>query len=146
MSQKDVGNKIPIYKLKTTEEVMKYYDEWGEENKYNKDMLEWNYTGPKESLLLFAPTWILYETLPSKNNSLEGPSSSYVATTPKPTFSLTGPSIAKTCEVGAPLIPTHWERCIPKMDRCPLEPAYPGFTVIVLYIYCVNCGSCCASN
>ena len=48
MSQKDVGNKIPIYKLKTTEEVMKYYDEWGEQNKYNKDMLEWNYTGPEE--------------------------------------------------------------------------------------------------
>ena len=29
---------------------MKYYDEWGEENKYNKDMLEWNYTGPKETV------------------------------------------------------------------------------------------------
>ena len=48
MSQKDVGNKIPIYKLKTTKEVMKYYDEWGEKDKYNKDMLQWNYTGPKE--------------------------------------------------------------------------------------------------
>ena len=30
MAQKDVGNKIPIYKLKTTDEVMRYYDEWGE--------------------------------------------------------------------------------------------------------------------
>ena len=49
MAQKDVGNKLPIYKLKTTEEVMKYYDEWGEENKYDKDMLNWNYTGPKET-------------------------------------------------------------------------------------------------
>ena len=29
MAQKDVGNKVPIYKLKTTHEVMKYYDEWG---------------------------------------------------------------------------------------------------------------------
>ena len=29
MAQKDVGNKVPIYKLKTTDEVMKYYDEWG---------------------------------------------------------------------------------------------------------------------
>ena len=48
MSQKDIGNKIPIYKLKTTEEVMKYYDEWGEKDKYNKDMLKWNYTGPEE--------------------------------------------------------------------------------------------------
>ena len=49
MVQKDVENKIPIYKLKTTDEVMEYYDEWGKENKYNKDMEEWNYTGPKEA-------------------------------------------------------------------------------------------------
>ncbi len=49
MSQKDVGNKIPIYKLKKTDEVMKYYDEWGIGNKYDKDMEEWNYTGPKET-------------------------------------------------------------------------------------------------
>ncbi len=33
MSQKDVGNKIPINKLKKTEEVMKYYDEWREGKK-----------------------------------------------------------------------------------------------------------------
>ena len=38
MSLKDVGNKIPIYKLKTTEEVMKYYDEWGEKNKVFKNI------------------------------------------------------------------------------------------------------------
>ena len=53
MSQKDVGNKVPIYKLKTTDEVMKYYDEWGKENKYNKDMFAWNYTGPKETVETF---------------------------------------------------------------------------------------------
>tara|TARA_B100001750_G_scaffold18950_1_gene12903 strand:+ start:126 stop:755 length:630 start_codon:yes stop_codon:yes gene_type:complete len=53
MSQKDVGNKIPIYKLKTTEEVMKYYDEWGKKNKYDKDMVDWNYTGPKETVSVF---------------------------------------------------------------------------------------------
>ena len=53
MSQKDVGNKIPIYKLKTTNEVMKYYDEWGDKNKYNKDMVDWNYTGPKETAEIF---------------------------------------------------------------------------------------------
>ena len=53
MAQKDVGNKIPIYKLKTTEEVMKYYDEWGDKNKYDKDMVEWNYTGPKETVEVF---------------------------------------------------------------------------------------------
>ena len=50
MALKDVGNKVPIYKLKTTEEVMRYYDEWGEKDKYNKDMVDWNYTGPKETV------------------------------------------------------------------------------------------------
>ena len=58
MAQKDVGNKVPIYKLKTTKEVMNYYDEWGENNKYNKDMLDWNYTGPKETV----ETFIKHET------------------------------------------------------------------------------------
>ena len=53
MAQKDVGNKIPIYKLKTTKEVMKYYDEWGVKNKYDKDMVDWNYTGPKETVEVF---------------------------------------------------------------------------------------------
>ena len=51
MVQKDVENKIPIYKLKTTDEIMKYYDEWG--YKYDKDMEDWNYTGPKETSKLF---------------------------------------------------------------------------------------------
>ena len=53
MAQKDVENKIPIYKLKKTDEVMKYYDEWGKENKYDKDMEDWNYTGPKETSKIF---------------------------------------------------------------------------------------------
>jgi len=53
MSQKDVGNKIPIYKLKTTDEVMKYYDEWGISNKYDQDMIDWKYSGPKETVEVF---------------------------------------------------------------------------------------------
>ena len=53
MADKDVENKVPIYKLKTTEEIMKYYDEWGTNNKYDKDMVEWNYTGPKETVNTF---------------------------------------------------------------------------------------------
>ena len=53
MADKDVENKVPIYKLKTTEEIMKYYDEWGTDNKYDKDMIEWDYTGPKESVDTF---------------------------------------------------------------------------------------------
>ena len=53
MSQKDVGNKIPIYKLKTTKEVMNFYDEWGGQDKYNKDMVDWDYSGPKETVNTF---------------------------------------------------------------------------------------------
>ena len=53
MTDKDVENKVPIYKLKTTEEIMKYYDEWGTDNKYDKDMIEWDYTGPKETVDTF---------------------------------------------------------------------------------------------
>ena len=53
MTDKDVENKVPIYKLKTTEEIMKYYDEWGTNNKYDKDMVEWDYTGPKETVDTF---------------------------------------------------------------------------------------------
>ena len=53
MADKDVENKVPIYNLKTTEEIMKYYDEWGTNNKYDKDMVEWDYTGPKETVETF---------------------------------------------------------------------------------------------
>jgi len=53
MSQKDVENKVPIYKLKTTDEVMEFYDEWGDKDKFNKDMVDWNYTGPKETVNTF---------------------------------------------------------------------------------------------
>ncbi len=53
MAEKDVSNKVPIYKLKTTEEIMKYYDEWGTNNKYDQDMIEWDYTGPRETVDTF---------------------------------------------------------------------------------------------
>ena len=65
MAQKDVGNKIPIYKLKTTDEVMKYYDEWGDKDKYNKDMVDWNYTGPKETVATFNTVSYTHLTLPT---------------------------------------------------------------------------------
>jgi len=51
MSKKNVSDRVPIYKLKTTEEIMKHYDKWGDE--YDKDMVEWNYTGPKETVNIF---------------------------------------------------------------------------------------------
>ena len=53
MSQKDIGNKIPIYKLKAGKEVEDYYDEWTVENKYDKDMVDWKYSGPQETVALF---------------------------------------------------------------------------------------------
>ena len=53
MSQKDIGNKIPIYKLKAGKEVEDYYDDWTVENKYDKDMVDWKYSGPQETVDLF---------------------------------------------------------------------------------------------
>jgi len=53
MSQKDIGNKLPIYKLKAGKEVEEYYDEWTIKNKYDHDMAEWNYSGPQETVTLF---------------------------------------------------------------------------------------------
>ena len=53
MSQKDIGNKIPIYELKAGKEVEDYYDEWTVENKYDKDMVDWKYSGPQETVILF---------------------------------------------------------------------------------------------
>ena len=46
MDKKDTVNKVPIYKLTSKEEVLKYYRKWTENNQYNKDMVEWDYTAP----------------------------------------------------------------------------------------------------
>ena len=46
--KKDTGEKLDIYKLKTSEELLKYYQGWADNNKYNKDMVDWNYTAPQE--------------------------------------------------------------------------------------------------
>ena len=48
--KKDVVNKLDIYKLKTPEELLKYYQEWTDNNKYNKDMVDWKYTAPRETV------------------------------------------------------------------------------------------------
>ena len=54
MSQKDIGNKTPLHELKTTREVMEYYDDWSKDNKYNNDMYDWEYSGPKETSQILA--------------------------------------------------------------------------------------------
>ena len=50
--KKDTSNKLDIYKLKTSEELLKYYQDWTNNNKYNKDMVDWNYTAPQETVLI----------------------------------------------------------------------------------------------
>ena len=48
--KKDTSNKLDIYKLKTSEELLKYYQDWTDNNQYNKDMVDWNYAAPKETV------------------------------------------------------------------------------------------------
>ena len=48
--KKDIANKLDIYKLRTPEELLKYYQDWTNNNKYNKDMVDWNYTAPQETV------------------------------------------------------------------------------------------------
>ena len=48
--KKDTSKKLDIYKLKTSEELLKYYKDWADNNKYNKDMVVWNYTAPQETV------------------------------------------------------------------------------------------------
>ncbi len=53
MSKNEIENKLPIYKLKTGKEIKKYYDVWTEDNNYNKDMLDWDYSAPRETVSVF---------------------------------------------------------------------------------------------
>ena len=48
--KKDIIDKLDIYKVKTSEELLKYYQNWTNNNKYNKDMVDWNYTAPQETV------------------------------------------------------------------------------------------------
>ena len=50
MTKKNVDDKLPIYKLKTAKEILGYYRNWTENNKYNQDMVDMNYTAPKETV------------------------------------------------------------------------------------------------
>jgi len=48
--KKDVDNKLDIYKLTTSEELLKYYQDWTKKNKYNHDMVSWKYAAPQETV------------------------------------------------------------------------------------------------
>jgi len=50
--KKDVDNKLDIYKLTTSEELLKYYQYSTKKNKYNQDMVSWKYTAPQETVLV----------------------------------------------------------------------------------------------
>ena len=50
--KKNVLDKLDIYKLKTSKELLKYYQGWADNNKYNKDMVDWNYTAPHEAVTI----------------------------------------------------------------------------------------------
>ena len=67
MAQKDIGNKVPLHTLKKVEDVAAYYDEWALNNKYDKDMEAWNYTGPKETSETFNTVSYTHLTLPTSD-------------------------------------------------------------------------------
>ena len=52
MSKKDISKKIPIYQLNTSDEVLKFYKDWTSKDKFNKDMVDWNYTAPMNAVSL----------------------------------------------------------------------------------------------
>ena len=49
---KEIDNKLDIYKLTTSEEILNYYQKWSKKNKYNQDMVDLNYVAPKETVLV----------------------------------------------------------------------------------------------
>ena len=53
MNKKDIDNKIPIYQLESKEKILNYYFKWAQNNQYNLDMVDWNYSGPKNAVKLF---------------------------------------------------------------------------------------------
>ena len=50
MTKKNVEDRLSIYKLKTSKEILDYYKDWTDNNKYNQDMVDMNYTAPKETV------------------------------------------------------------------------------------------------
>ena len=50
--KKDVYDKLDIYKITTSKELLRYYQGWTKKNKYNQDMVNLNYVAPKVSVSL----------------------------------------------------------------------------------------------
>ena len=47
---KNLDLNLEFYKITTSKEVLKYYQYWTKKNKYNQDMVDMNYTAPKETV------------------------------------------------------------------------------------------------
>ena len=63
---KDVDQKLDIYKITTSNDLLKYYQKWTRKNKYNQDMIELNYAAPKEAVSL-----LKRHTINKKNKILD---------------------------------------------------------------------------
>ena len=50
---KNIDNKLPIYKLTSKKKVLEYYKKWTKKSLYNQDMIDWKYIAPNESVYLF---------------------------------------------------------------------------------------------
>ena len=50
--KKNVDEKLDIYKITTSKELLKYYQDWTKKNKYNQDMVDLNYVAPNEAASL----------------------------------------------------------------------------------------------
>ena len=55
MGQKDIVHKVPLHTLKNTDEVRDLYDDWSQNDQYNQDMIDWEYSGPREVVSAFLP-------------------------------------------------------------------------------------------
>ena len=53
MAQKDIVHKVPLHTLKSTDEVRDLYDDWSKNDKYNQDMIDWEYSGAEGSCFCF---------------------------------------------------------------------------------------------
>ena len=45
-----VDEKLDIYKITKSEELLKYYQDWTKKDKYNRDMIDLNYVAPKKTV------------------------------------------------------------------------------------------------
>ena len=50
--KKNIYNKLPIYKLTSKKEVLKYYNDWTNNAQFNQDMVAWKYTAPTNAAKL----------------------------------------------------------------------------------------------